>query len=191
MLAIAVCALATHAAVYGSLMPSGGAHRYFAWYAPIITALSVLSLVGLPLALAIGVVAGRDSRVANTVASMFPARSREGAALTDVFRLASLALVFLAVQETLERSLSTGTLALASFSPSALLALVIALLIAASVVVLLEQAASSLVEAIARTARSATRAPEAARWRSGTSRLLRRIRPLAVHGGLRAPPVAL
>src|SRR5579864_8693137 len=41
---VALCALGGHFALYGTLVPSGGAHAYFRWYEPLVAGLSIAAL---------------------------------------------------------------------------------------------------------------------------------------------------
>jgi len=191
LVAVALCALATHAAVYGTLEPHGSAHRYFVWYAPLVVALSSTALLVLPLMLVISLLAGRGSRPARLLALLLPTRSTQSAMSSDTFKLASFALVFLTVQESLERSLATSRFVLAGFAPGTVLVLVAVVLVTAAIVVLVERAICSFAESIRRDARSAARRPARLRWQARLTTLHRRRRPLALNRGLRAPPVVL
>jgi hypothetical protein len=191
LLAVSLCALAAHVAVYGSLLPHGRVHGYFVWYEPLVASLSFVSVAGLPLLLALAFLAGRESRPTRALTSLLPSRPTTTSASAEAFKLAALALAFLTVQESLERSLATGELALASFAPGRTLVLGVAVLVAAAVIVLVERAVHTLADAIRRSAGSTTRRPDRARWHVRPAVPHTRRRPLAVNGGLRAPPVAL
>ncbi|HST24588.1 MAG TPA: hypothetical protein VLJ76_01220, partial [Gaiellaceae bacterium] len=41
---IALCALGGHYALYGALVPTGGAHAYLRWYEPVVAGLSITAL---------------------------------------------------------------------------------------------------------------------------------------------------
>jgi hypothetical protein len=189
-LSIALCALTAHALAYRSVLPEDGAHGYFAWYAPLVAAFSIAALVGATLALAITFTGGARSRPARILGALLPTRSADGPATPAVFRLATGALAFLTVQESLERSLSTGGFQLVSLTPSTLLVLVAGVLLTAGVVVLVERVVSSLADAVRRAPEKARR-PARARWHVGPIATVERRRPLAVHGALRAPPPLL
>jgi hypothetical protein len=188
--AVTVCALAAHAVAYGSLVPQDGEHRYFGWYAPLVATLSATALLGVLLALTIALVVGPSSRAAAVVRSILPARSSDGSAVAGLFSLASAALVFLAVQESLERSLAANRLQLVSFAPGTLALLVGIVVLAAGVVVAVQRLVSSLAEVVLRPERPRrSRAAAAPARRRGVLLALRPRSPLAVHAGLRAPPL--
>jgi hypothetical protein len=187
--AVALCALFAHAVAYGSLVPEDGAHGYFTWYAPLVGVLSALSILVTLLALVIALVSGPASRLGVVIRSMLPTRSTDGSVFAELFRLAAAALVLLAVQESFERSLSAGRPELVSFAPSTLVFLVTAVLFAAAAIALIEHALSSLTDIVLRAARETGRKELPRRWRPAHLVPGARLRPLAVHGGLRAPPL--
>ena len=154
-----------------------------------VATLSVAALVGTGLALAVALVCGPTSRAASAVRSFLPVRSADDSAVAGLFRLASAALVFLAVQESLERSLTANRLELVSFTPSALALLVAVVVLAAAVVVLVQLVVSSLADVVLRVDRAHPRRDSATPWQRARVLVLRPISPLAVHGGLRAPPL--
>jgi hypothetical protein len=167
VVASAVCALAAHAVVYGTLWPADGAHAYFGWYQPLSVA-SLAALVGL---LAVPrlrrFVPWRPLSVAQTSRS-----------------LAVSSLAFLLAQESLERTLATGHLAFAAFTPSQWLLLLVAVSAAALALsfalrAVLGRAASQLAPASAASAESWSVRPIGRR----------RSRPLADRFALRAPPM--
>src|SRR5690242_11381350 len=102
--AAALCALAAHALVYGTFAPADGMHGYFGWYEPLVGMLSVGAVVAL-LAFFGMAWLGRMPRL------------RPGPAVS-ARSLAFATFVFLVGQETLERSLASGSFAPASFTPS-------------------------------------------------------------------------
>jgi hypothetical protein len=186
--AVVVCAFAAHAVAYGSPWPSDEAHGYFVWYAPIVAAVSVVSLIIPPLALALALTTGKQSRLVRAVARFLPAHTGRSAR-REVVGLAASAFGFLLAQESLERWLTSGRLEIPSFPPLTWLTFGVAVLVVALVVVLVERAVSSLADAIcsggrARVLNGCKSAP-----RLRPVRLGRRECPLAVHGGLRAPPL--
>jgi hypothetical protein len=187
--AVVLCALAAHAAVYRSLWPAGGDHGYLIWYAPLVAVLSGLAIVALPLGLALAV-AGHGRRPAlRPVAALFVRALPERDPIAGAVTLASQALVVLFVQESVERSLILHRAAVASFPPSTWSVLLAAVVVVAALVAWLGRTVSTLVEGILKRRQSfATRTTG---WRSSLRRafLVRRSHPLAVHGGLRAPPV--
>lgn len=187
---VVLTALATHAVVYRSLLPADGAHGYFSWYTPLATGLSALSIVGLPLVLAVALLGGRESSVVRGVARIVPRHKPDRPLRAEIALLASGSLGFLAVQETLEHSLELGRVALPSFAPASWLILVAAIAIFAVGSAWVGRAVSSLVDVVRRaTEATRVRSVSGARPR-GLPALSRRPRPLAVHGGLRAPPVS-
>jgi hypothetical protein len=186
--AVALCALVAHAVAYGSLMPEDGAHGYFTWYAPLVGALSALSILVTSLAFLIALVSPA-SRFDVVIRSILPTRSADRSVFAELFRLAGATLLFLAVQESLERSLSAGRLELVSFAPSTLVFLVTAVLFAAAAIALAERALSSLTEIVLRGARATGRKRLRRPWPPAYLVPRARLRPLAVHGGLRAPPL--
>ena len=189
MPAVVLCALATHVAVYRSLWPADGGHGYFAWYAPLVAALSGLSIVGLPLVLALALVGRRGSGSLRAVGALVAPGTPESDPVAETVGLASAALVFLVAQESLERSLELHRVALASFAPSAWSVLLAVIVAVAGAVAWLGRAISSLVEGILQVRRSAALRPTPGNRLVGLVHAARRSHPLAVHGGLRAPPV--
>jgi hypothetical protein len=187
--AIALCALAAHGVVYRSVWPDDGAHGYFIVYAPFVAVLSVISLIALPIGLAIALVTSPKSRPVRAVALVLSARSREGTVLTEVARLAGMSLAFLFLQESLERSLGEHGLQAASFSPSTWMLLVGSVLGASCLVAVVGRLVSSLVNVICRSPSMRPRRALLARRTRHSLCAPRRVRPLAVHGGLRAPPL--
>ncbi len=187
--AVVLCALVAHAAVYRSFWPKGGDHGYLIWYSPLVGVLSGLAIVALPLLLAVGVAGRRRSPALNAVASVFVRALPDSDPVAGMFALVSQALVFLFVQESLERSLVLHQAAVASFPPSAWSILLCAVVAVATLVGWLGRAVSSLVEGILKRARLF--APPTVRGRQvrHPAQVGRRFHPLAVHGGLRAPPV--
>lgn len=188
--AVTVCALAAHAVAYRSLVPHDGEHRYFGWYAPLVATLSAAALLGVALGLTVALVLGPSSRAASVVRSVLPVRSHDGSRLAGVFSLASAALVFLAAQETLERSLIASRLELVGFAPGTLVLLVVIVVAAASIVVGVQRLVSSLAEVVLRgdPPRRSRAASVRGHWR-GVLGARRPRSPLAVHAGLRGPPL--
>jgi hypothetical protein len=186
---VALCALVAHAVVYQSLLPEDGAHGYFAWYAPVVVALSCISIFGFVLAIVVALGCGPESRPALLVRSILPVRPADGASASRLFRLASGAVVFLFAQESLERSLSAGRLELASFAPTTLAVLVTTVLAAATCIALVERAMSSLAAVVFR---SEPTVQVAAPLKLRPTRVFHalRSRPLTIHGALRAPPLS-
>lgn len=186
--AVVLCALATHAAIYRSLWPAGGDHGYLIWYAPLVATLSGLSIVALPVVLALAVAGRRDSGPLRALTALVTRGARELEPVAGTLTLASQALVFLFVQESLERSLERHEVAVASFPPSTWAVLLTVIVIAAGAVAWLGRAVSAIVEDILRGAQVAHPRAMQVRLAKGAATVARRPHPLAVHGGLRAPP---
>lgn len=186
--AVVVCAFAAHAVAYGSPWPSDAEHGYFAWYAPIIAAVSAVSLILPPVVLVLALTTGKESRLVRLVARFLPVHTRRSIR-GEVAVLAASAFGFLLVQESLERWLTAGRFEVPSFPPQTWLTFVAALVVFAVLVVLVERAVSSLADAICASGRASV--PKACKTapRPRSVRRRRRERPLAVHGGLRAPPL--
>jgi hypothetical protein len=181
------CALATHALLYRSLRPSDAVHGYFGWYEPLVGVLSLLAVVGLCV-LGLAAVFGRDVRMRGLVRRAAAAHGLRPALLWR--RVALMALLVLVVQESVERSVATGSPGLAVFSASSWLTILIGVLLFAGVVALVARGSvafvrAALCSAIAAVPRAAVRAVAPgprARWR-------RRRSPLGLRRGLRAPPL--
>jgi len=187
--AVALCALVAHTAAYGSLMPEDGAHGYFTWYAPLVGVLSALSIVITLLAVPIALLSSPTSRLGVVVSSLLPTRSADRSVSAELFRLSTAALVFLAVQESLERSFSAGRPELASFASSTLVLLVATVFVAAAALALLERVLTTLTDFVLGTTNVGCRKPVRQGQRPVDLAPRARLRPLASHGGLRAPPL--
>jgi hypothetical protein len=186
-LPIALCALAGHLALYGSLVPSTAEHAYFVWYEPVVAGLSILALVLLA-ALLLAAVLGRDRLRRRVVPVLLPAAARPLPVGVRSVRLALASVAFLACQESVERTLSEGRLAPAAFGPEQLLLVLAVVAAAAAVVALVERSCSQLIALVARPlVRRTVRATRA--WFPSTLPLISRRRsPLAQLRG-RAPPL--
>lgn len=180
LVATALCAQLTHAVIYGSVFPAGGAHRYLGWYVPVVLLLSTGALALVPVSVATKVLT--RGRIAP--ASFLPER-RPDAALGDVVRLALASALLLLVQESIERSAIAGALHVATFSPLTLLVAAVVLIVSAATVVAVERTLDALGEA--RNARPRPDASPRPTWSATAARLVRP-RPQSTHGGLRAPP---
>jgi hypothetical protein len=159
LVAAALCAQLTHAVLYESVVPKTGGHEYMGWYAPLLVVLFAA-------ALAFG-----------------PATTRRGG-VRAVARLALLSALVLLVQESVERTISSGAVQLATYSALTMLVAIVALVAAATALVAVEHTLDALT--VKRAGDSRTRAATVARP-VATARAHRR-RPLSAHGGLRAPP---
>ncbi len=187
-LPIALCALAGHFALYGSLVPSSGEHAYFVWYEPLVAGLSIVALVVLA-ALLLAAVLGRDGLRRRVASVLLPAAARPVPGTVRTVRLALASTAFLAFQETVERSVGEGRLAPAELGSSQLLLALAVVAAAAAVVALVERSCSQLIARVARPlaarhARDAGVSSPPARPPAG-----RRRNPLAQLRGLRAPPL--
>ena len=183
ILLAAVCALVAHAAAFGTLWPHDGVHRYFGWYEPLVAALSLGAIAGLALLLAAVVVA--RARGLRLRLPGLPVADRSLGALTA--EIAVSGLVYLVIQESLERSLALGAPALGAFGPGQWLVVFAALGSAALVLALAVRVARAAVRV------AAGRRPAAVEHRDGLAWSVvvgqeRRSRPLAVGPALRAPP---
>ena len=181
--AVVACALVAHTVLYRSLWPTGAAHAYFAWYAPLVAALALGSIVVVPLLVAValsGATAGRWLRVVAP-----PARRPLAHEATS---LGAGALAVLLTQESVERSLQVHHAALVSLSPAswALVALAIASVTIA--VAWAGRAVTSLAQSISRRRVAWRRQALLESPSRRPSPWLPQRQPLAVHGGLRAPP---
>ena len=120
---------------------------------------------------------------------LVPRITPDGSVAPEALKLASGSFLFLAVQETLEHSLELNRAAVPSFTSSSWVVLAVALGIFAVVVACVARALSALVN-VARRAQPGRVRPVGSRRPGGLAEISNRSRPLAVHGGLRAPPVA-
>lgn len=188
VLPVALCALAGHFAIYGSLAPANGVHGYFVWYEPLVAGLSILALVAIA-SLLLAAVLGRPQLRQRVVRVLLPASARALPVGVRSVRLALASAAFLAVQETVERSLSEGRLAAVELGASQLLLLLAVLAVAAIVLALVERSCSRLIELVARPfVRRAERGP-GARFPLARPLVVRRRNQLAQLRGLRAPPL--
>jgi hypothetical protein len=186
LLPVAVCALGGHAVLYRSLLPRGGAHAYLAWYEPAVAGLSMAALAVIGLML-LAVVLGRAELRDRLVRVLLPATAAPQNVSVRAARLTLASVVFLAVQETLERSLSEDRLAPSAFSSSEVLLVLATLSALALLVALLERSCSELIALVVSPPRLRARAssPGFPRVRP---QAIRRRNPLAELRGLRAPP---
>jgi hypothetical protein len=190
VIAVAACALVAHTAAYGELMPRGGTHGYVAWYAPLVAVLSGVAVLGTLVALTVAFVLGPSSTLAGVVRASLPPASREDTIVGRLLALGTGAVTFFALQESLEASLADGRTEFAGFTPPSLAIVAVAILVTAAAIALVERAVSSLVSLVLRNPRPRPKPARAGRARLTSSTLPRAARPLAIHGGLRAPPVA-
>ena len=179
---VALCALAAHAVLYGSFSPGGARHGYFGWYEPLVVGLTGLAVIAVG-ALALAAALGRGRAPLRALLPMPSANPGLQAA-----RLAQAALVFLSLQETLERSLAQGHPAVPSFAPSTWLLVIFSLVVFAALLVLAGRLGAKIAHLVLGTQRR--------RLQMLTLALPPRPRiashgrnPLADRRGLRAPPL--
>jgi hypothetical protein len=185
LLPAALCALAAHAAVYGTFTPADGIHGYLGWYQPLVAALSLAAAAGL-LGLVLAARLGRGRRLAGAVRGFLPREEGRGTALPTI-RLGRGALVVFFLQETLERSISSRSFEPASLRPSTWsLVLLVAILCAALLVLAGRGGIRLVLRAAAWRIRRLRRDPAPAPEREWAPR---RRSPLALRQGLRAPPL--
>jgi hypothetical protein len=185
----ALGALAAHAAVYGTLMPAGGAHGYFAWYEPAVTGLGALAAL-VALALCLLAVSPRGRPAARWLARMISPAPPDCSVAERASALTAGSLAWLLAQESLERSVAAGRPAVAWLEPSALLVA----LVAAATVAVLVAAGERLTAAVAQrilAPRPRPRRVAARARRRVTAPVVSRLSPLATCRGLRAPPLVL
>jgi len=188
LLPIALCALAGHFALYGSLAPSSGRHAYFVWYEPLVAGLSIIALAVLA-ALLLAAVLGRDSLRRRIVSVLLPAAPRPVPGTVRAVRLALASTALLALQETVERSASEGRLATVELGSSQLLLVLAVVAAAAAVVALVERSCSQLIALVARPLAPRRTRDAGALFPSPRPPVARRRNPLAELRGLRAPPL--
>ena len=186
--AAGACALVAHTVAYWSLLPADGEHGYLRWYAPLLAGFSAVAIVGIPLALAVILVLGRESSAARALGAFAPDRAPESCLAEETAGLAVRALGLLVLQETLEHSLSSRRLAFASFAPSTWIVLLAVLVLASVAVAFVGRTIGSLVCELRGRPRAVTSRGSVARRLRRSGDLQRRSRPLAVHAALRAPP---
>jgi hypothetical protein len=181
IVSVALCALAAHAALYGSFAPGGGMHGYFSWYEPLVAGLTGAAV----LTVAVLVVAASLGYGRSRLRELLPAP--KGSAALQAARLAQAALVVLFLQETLERSLTLGHVAVPSFAPSTWLLVLVSLAFVAALLVLAGRLGARIVtRLLGGDPRRPFVSPAAALPRPIA---LRRRSPLADRRALRAPPL--
>jgi hypothetical protein len=178
LLAAAVCALAGHIALYHALRPADG-HAYLSWYQPLIAGLSLAAVAGIAGLVLFGLVR-RDFRLPCLAAG----RSFDQSAI----RLAMSGLAFLLVQESIEHSVAAHSLSVVSVADGRWLVVVAVVTASAAALAFLARLGERAVRAL-----FADRRPRPARqlvtraWSRAPGEP-RRVRPLARHAALRAPP---
>ena len=185
----ALCALAAHGVLYRSLWPSSGAHGYFNWYQPLVGGLSLIALVVLAVVLVAGLLGIRSGPI-ERLSSVFrrPEEDRSSPSAL-VVRLAGASLLVLLVQESIERSIESGSPTVASFTPAAWLVAIAVLSALAAALVLATRSYAVLLDRVLAAGvrrRIAQLAPPLGNVvlfaRPG------RCKPLASGWALRAPP---
>jgi hypothetical protein len=187
LLPVALCALAGHVALYGSLAPSTGDHAYFVWYEPLVAGLSLVALATLAGLLFVATVGGESLR--RSAVGLLPPGTRPVPASVRGVRLALASLGFLACQETLERTLSEARLAPAAFGSSQLLLVLAVVAAAAAVVAIVERSCSRLIALVARPNTNRRDRELSVLFPPTRPLVVRRRHPLAQLRGLRAPPL--
>jgi hypothetical protein len=188
LLAAALGAAAGHAALYGAVLPHAGDHAYLGWYQAVIGAAGLAVLAGSLLLTALA--ASRTGRplAARLACRLFPAGVAARPLPERVAGLAAASLVWLVVQESLERSISLGRPALAMLGPGGLLVAALGALGLCLAIALVERLAVHAAQRFL-AARPHVARPLDARVRRPAAPQLRRRSPLATRAGLRAPPV--
>ncbi len=181
-LAAAVCGLAGHVALYRALWPKGDLHGYLNWYEPLVAALSLAAIVALVVLVALAVAAERLGWRFHLPGSNLRCRPF---GLTAV-QVGGSGLLYLALQETMERSLAAHSPAVASFTASQWLAALAGIFSAAVALTFLMRLGETIVRAVCR--RMPVRKPAAPLSWSALPAEQRRSRPLALRAALRAPP---
>ena len=167
----ALCALAAHAVAYRSFFPAGETHAYLAWYEPVLGGLSLAALAVLAI-LAVLALSGRRLPVERP---------------DDLWaRLAVAGVALFLAQETLERSLQTGTLHPVALPATTWLAVLVAVAVFSGLLTLLARSAG-LVRLVLRRTVALRARPSVPRPRLAATP--RRRSPLADRRGLRAPPL--
>ena len=163
LLAGAVCALGTHALLYGTFSPDDGLHGYLGWYEPAVALVALAAL-----------------------AVVRPAALRSRRPIADTARrVATAALFVVLAQESLERTVQQGQPPVVALRPSewlVLLAGVALTSLALAVALRARQVALDLL-----SDRRARRSYAARAWSVVTAHR-RSTRPLAERFALRAPP---
>jgi hypothetical protein len=180
-LQVLLCALAAHAAAYGSLVPNDSLHGYMGAYEAVVAGLSAAAL-GIFLFALLALLAGRERLLLALVGRRALAPFGHGVTV-----LGCSAFAVLVAQESLERSVQTGTIGLAGAPLAIVLNAVVATVAVATVFTLLERSCAVLIRALLVRRGGLPRAPGRTPVPRSAPRLRRR-NPLAELRGLRAPP---
>jgi hypothetical protein len=181
-LQVLLTALVAHAAGYGTLRPGDSRHGYLGVYELIVAALSAVALALFLVAL-LALLADRG-RMLVTLVGARPAEASFGRGVASLVCLAFGALV---LQESVERSVAMGALVPASAPALIVLNALVAVVLAATVLILLERSCAELVQGLL-TRRAKLPRPPARAPRPRTVAALSRRNSLADFRGLRAPP---
>lgn len=173
-----LCALAAHAAAYGSLLPNDSIHGYLGVYEGAVAVLSAAAVGVFVLALG-ALLAGRGRLLRVLVGRPAGSLSLKN----RVALLAIAALVVLFVQESIEHSVG------ASAPTGTLLIALATIVIVAVTFVLIEHSCCELIRALVVGRRALPRASIRSIAPARAIRHARRLKPLADSRGLRAPPL--
>jgi hypothetical protein len=177
-LAVAVCALAGHVALYQSVLPADEVHGYLSWYEPAIAGLSLAALAGLAGLVLYGLVR-RDFRLPLRTDPSF------GRSAT---RLATAGVAFLVAQETIEHSVADHSVSVVSATDGRWLAVLAVVAASSAALAFLARLGERAVRALLADRRPRTgREPAVDAWCSAPGER-RPARPLTHHAALRAPP---
>ena len=179
LLAAAVCALVGHVALYQSVLPSDEVHSYLSWYEPMVAGLSLAAVFGL-----VGLVAFGLLRPDFRLPRLSAGRPFDQSAI----RLAMSGLAFLLVQESIEQSVATHSLSVASAADGPWLAVLAVVTASAAALAFLARLGERAVRALLADRHQRPSGRPAARAWSSAPGEPRRSRPLALHAALRAPP---
>jgi hypothetical protein len=183
-LQVVLAALAAHTVAYGSLRPDDPMHGYLGVYEVVVAALSAAALIIFVLAL-LALLAGRGRAFMTLVG----ARQAEPPFSRRVGSLACCVLGFLLVQESVERSVENGAVVIASAPALIVFNVIVAVMLASTVLVLVERSCAQLAEALLAPRRELPR-PPARVWTPRPIFSFGRRNSLAEFRGLRAPPLA-
>lgn len=182
-LQVLLCALAAHAVAYRSVLPSDSIHGYLGVYEGVVVALLAAS-VGIFVLALLALMAGRERLLVLLVgrrASRWPSGCAVGL-------LAGAALGVVVVQESFERSVEAGTIVVAGTPSVIWLNALVAIVVVATVVVLLERSCGELIRAFLVGRATFPQAPVRVSTPRSAARTRRR-NSLAEFRGLRAPPL--
>jgi hypothetical protein len=188
----ALCALAAHAVVYRSVLPQDGFHQYLTWYEPTVVALSIGAWAAVAVLLGLTLAGRRRPALAGVARRLLPrdATARPLTRAASDVGLAGLGLFLL--QETIEHSVGSGRLASVPLTGGQWLVLLLTLGLTAALLAAARSACWRLVTIVlaALAPPPAERAPAPAPAPPARGRRARDRHVLALHLGLRAPPLA-